>query len=164
MNDAPHFDQNVTEGSATTSPMEAALAGLWASILETETVGKDDDFLALGGDSVRFASLISSVNALFDIDLSTQASSCNLATVSGMARAIETARSRSAADIQSPAFVRRTRNETSIQPRKNRGAVPLSHTQRRMWFLAEFDRSSANYNQSHAYRLAGIVDEDALTR
>ena len=75
------------------SPLEAALAGVWMSVLEVTNVGSDDDFFLLGGDSLRGARLLASVKAVFGVDLSLRLLFQDAATVSGMARAIEAARS-----------------------------------------------------------------------
>jgi aryl carrier-like protein len=39
------------------TPEEAALAGLWREILGIDHVGKDDDFFAVGGDSILLLKL-----------------------------------------------------------------------------------------------------------
>src|SRR5579859_1412043 len=48
-------------------------------------------------------------------------------------------------------------------PRRAPGTpVPLSSTQRRMWFLAQWARESFTFNASRAIRLRGPLDRDAL--
>jgi aryl carrier-like protein len=43
--------------AAPTTPREVALADLWAEVLGLDRVGVDDDFFALGGDSIRLLKL-----------------------------------------------------------------------------------------------------------
>ncbi|MFL6234421.1 MAG: phosphopantetheine-binding protein [Thermoanaerobaculia bacterium] len=43
--------------AAPTTPEEVALADLWAEVLGLDRVGVDDDFFALGGDSIRLLRL-----------------------------------------------------------------------------------------------------------
>jgi acyl-CoA synthetase (AMP-forming)/AMP-acid ligase II len=79
---------------STASPLEAALVGLWMSVLQVTNVGPDDDFFLLGGDSLLGARLLTSVNSVFGVDLAIHALFAEAATVAGMARAIEAARSK----------------------------------------------------------------------
>ena len=74
------------------SPMEAALAGLWAKVLESRPVELDDDFFILGGDSLSGTRLLASVKAVFGVDLPIASLFQDAATLTGMARAIENAR------------------------------------------------------------------------
>ena len=53
----------------TISSLEAALARLWSRTLRVNDVGRNDDFLSLGGDRPGLDSLIASVNSLFGVDL-----------------------------------------------------------------------------------------------
>ena len=55
------------------SPLQAALARLWASVLHVRRVGPDDDFFILGGDSLSGARLLAGVKSVFGIDLSLRA-------------------------------------------------------------------------------------------
>ena len=144
-----------------TSPLEAALARLWSTNLRVNDVGRNDDFLSLGGDSSGFASLIASVNTLFGVDLKIESLSQDAMTVAEMARVIAAGRLRAAADKQS------TNGSTrpTLIPRRQEGeAAHLSDTQRRMWFLARLYPDDPTYNQSRAYRLMGEIDVDALDR
>lgn len=50
---APDAGQPATGYAAPRTPAEQALAEIWSSVLRTATVGLDDNFFALGGDSIR---------------------------------------------------------------------------------------------------------------
>jgi acyl carrier protein len=101
------------------SPLEGALAGLWSSLLHAVTIGRDDDFFLLGGDSLRGMELLAHVEELFGVDLPIELLFGDAATVAGMARAIEGARSR-------------TEVQKSIARRQEHRAAYLSDTQRRI--------------------------------
>jgi hypothetical protein len=80
---------------------------LWASALKIKHVGRNDHFLFLGGDSLRGARLISSVNAVFGVDLELESLSRGDMTVARMAREIEAIRARTAVD-EPPRTARRS--------------------------------------------------------
>ncbi len=61
-------------------------------VLQVATVGRDDDFFLLGGDSLRGMQLIAHLKTIFGVDLSIQSLFGEAATVAGMARAIEAIR------------------------------------------------------------------------
>jgi acyl-coenzyme A synthetase/AMP-(fatty) acid ligase len=44
--------------AAADSPLTAQIAAVWAAVLELEPIGIDDDFVALGGDSIRALQLL----------------------------------------------------------------------------------------------------------
>ena len=139
-----------------TSPLEAALARLWLRILRVNDVGRNDDFLLLGGDRADLVSLIASVNSLFRVDLKIESLPQDAMTVAGMARAIVALRSGATADKQSS-------TRPTVIPRRREGEAPhLSAAQRRMWFLARLYPDDPTYNQSRAYRLVGEIDVDVL--
>ncbi|MCI4066275.1 amino acid adenylation domain-containing protein [Micromonospora sp. R77] len=123
---------------------EAILCGLFADILGLPEVGRHDDFFALGGHSLLAARLIARVRATFaaEVDIRTV---FRTPTVAGLARMLDGAAARR------PALRRRT----------DPAVVPVSHAQRRMWFLREVDRPEA-YNVPLAYRLRGRLDRAAL--
>ena len=51
------------------SPVEERLGSIWAEVLELDRVGLDDNFFALGGDSLSATQVVSRVSALFQVDL-----------------------------------------------------------------------------------------------
>jgi thioesterase domain-containing protein/malonyl CoA-acyl carrier protein transacylase len=50
-------------------PPEATLAGLWAEVLKVPEVGLDDDYFALGGNSLLAASLMAGIETRFGVKL-----------------------------------------------------------------------------------------------
>ncbi|MET0851317.1 MAG: amino acid adenylation domain-containing protein, partial [Candidatus Rokuibacteriota bacterium] len=139
------------------SALESALAGLWGAVLKRSSVGRQDDFFLLGGDSLRGHQLVANVLELFGIDLPVMSLFDEAGTVSGMARMIEAARKGGTR----PAAANHGAT-AAIARRSAPGPVALSHAQTRAWFLACFEPGDPTYNQPHAYRLTGAVDVDAL--
>ncbi|MFF5095485.1 MULTISPECIES: non-ribosomal peptide synthetase [Actinosynnema] len=54
-------------------PLEELLAGLWAEVLTRDEVGVEDDFFALGGQSLLATRMVLAVNALFDVEVPVRA-------------------------------------------------------------------------------------------
>ena len=80
-------------GDGATSPMEIALAALWAAVLEQPAVPPNTNFFMLGGDSLRGAQLLRQVRAAFGVELTLDLLFASGGTVAGMARLIEEQRS-----------------------------------------------------------------------
>jgi acyl-coenzyme A synthetase/AMP-(fatty) acid ligase/aryl carrier-like protein len=59
---APDPSTIATEFSPPTTATETALAKIWANVLHLERVGRDDDFLALGGDSIQLFQITARAN------------------------------------------------------------------------------------------------------
>ncbi len=51
----------------------------------------------------------------------------------------------------------------TIAPADRSGALPLSFSQQRLWFLHEFQPGGAEYNSGLALRLSGALDVPRLT-
>lgn len=51
------------------SPLEMRIAALWSELLGVAPVGLHDEFMALGGDSLRAMQLVNRISAEFDVDL-----------------------------------------------------------------------------------------------
>jgi acyl-CoA synthetase (AMP-forming)/AMP-acid ligase II len=95
-------EQPAREASSPRSALEAALTGLWFSVLEVGSIGVNDDFFLLGGDSLQGGRLLANVKAVFGVELTMRALFGEAATVAGMARAIESIRNAKTAAVEGP--------------------------------------------------------------
>ncbi len=146
----PGYTQREFRAPAT--PIEAIVADVFATVLGLERVGADDDFFALGGNSLVATQVVARLGAAVDGRIPVR-TLFETPTVTALATAIE-----------SRAHGRRGVELGTIE-RPDR--LPLSLAQQRMWFLNRFDQGaatgSAAYNLPFALRLSGALDVRALS-
>lgn len=82
----------VEDDAPASSPIEAALAGLWSGLLRRNDIRSCDDFRQLGGDDGLAALLVEQVREVFGIELPPGAVDEDAGTLAGMAARIERAR------------------------------------------------------------------------
>nr|WP_272918039.1 non-ribosomal peptide synthetase [Actinomadura rayongensis] len=143
-------DPDFTGPGATRDPrtaVEEILCGLFAEILGVARVGAEDDFFALGGDSLMGVRLITRIRAVLDVEVGIRAL-FGTPTPAGVAAFVE--RDRTGAD------------RAALVPADRPAAIPLSFGQARMWFLNRFEGAGAVYNMPWAVRLSGDLDRTAL--
>ncbi|WP_460726977.1 amino acid adenylation domain-containing protein, partial [Nocardia heshunensis] len=142
---APVFEAAVFRAPVT--PVEQIVAGVFSEILGLERVGLDDDFFALGGNSLIATQVAARLSAALDAHLGVR-EIFEASTVAALAARAETHSGAGA------------REKLTAQERPER--LPLSLAQQRMWFLNRFDPESAVDNIPAAVRLSGLVDRQAL--
>ncbi|WP_437592077.1 amino acid adenylation domain-containing protein [Sorangium sp. So ce1000] len=134
------------------TPMEAALAALWADALGLLAVGASDNFFELGGHSILATRILSRVRDRFQVSLPLRAL-FEAPTISEMAKIIEARRGEEAGRAAAP-----------VVPVPRGRSFPLSSAQRRLWFLARLDPSSPVYNEPATLHIKGALDVEALER
>ncbi|MBF6464889.1 amino acid adenylation domain-containing protein [Nocardia beijingensis] len=140
---------------APVTAIEEIVAGVVGEVLALNRVGADDDFFALGGNSLVATQVVARLGAAIGARVPVR-TLFEAPTVAGLAAALE-----SHTDGE-----RRVRLGSIARPEQ----LPLSLAQRRMWFLNRFDQSddaagrvgSAAYNLPFALRLTGVLDVGAL--
>ncbi|KUF18775.1 non-ribosomal peptide synthetase [Streptomyces silvensis] len=140
---APSPAAHATRHVAPRTPTERVLAGIWAQVLHVERVGADDNFFALGGDSI------------LSIQVVAQARQAGLTvtsrdvyrhqTVAALARCADASGPRRTA---APAVVPAT------------GTAPLTPIQR--WLFDSAGDRAGHFAQTLSTELAGTVDATAL--
>ncbi|NKX88808.1 amino acid adenylation domain-containing protein [Nocardia coubleae] len=130
------------------TPIEQIVAGTFAQVLDADTqLGLDDDFFALGGNSLLATQVAARLGATLDTEFPVRLL-FEAPTVEALARRL----AESAGAGARPALVARERPDR----------IPLSLAQQRMWFLNQFDPQSVAYNIPMAVRLTGAIDVAAL--
>nr|WP_244224482.1 non-ribosomal peptide synthetase [Corallococcus sicarius] len=140
------------EYEAPRTPTEELLAGLWATVLRHERVGRHDDFFEMGGHSLLATQLVSRIRESLQVELPLR-ELFESPTVARLAQRVEVARA-AAAGVQVPPLKRASRD----------GALPLSFAQQRLWFLDQLEPGSTVYNVPSAVKLTGTLDVAALER
>ena len=141
-----------TDYVAPRNAIEEQLVGIWVEVLGVTRVGVHDDFFELGGHSLRATQLVSRVREVFQVELPLL-SLFEEPTIAGLAERIEEAR-RGAQGLTAPPLVPTSRDVR----------LPLSFSQQRMWLLDQLEPGSPTYHISHALRLSGTLDTEALNR
>ncbi|MFQ6313357.1 amino acid adenylation domain-containing protein, partial [Lysobacter capsici] len=140
---APSFVS--TTRRAPSTPQEAELAALFAQVLGLEDAGVDDNFFELGGHSLLALRLIAAIGARMQAEVSI--------------RDVFEARTPAALAPRLRAM-HAPRPMLQARPRPER--LELSHAQRTLWFMHQFEGPSATYHIPLTARLHGPLQVPAL--
>ena len=124
---------------------EKRIAAIFSDMLAVEQVGVHDNFFELGGHSLLAMRLVGSLSTAFGCRISVR-TIFDFPTVASLADAI------GGAGAMLPPIVKVP----------NRDYYPLSHAQRRVWFLTQLEGAETAYNLPSALRLRGPLDADFL--
>lgn len=140
----PVFEER--EFRAPVTHVEQTVASVFADVLGVERVGLDDDFFAIGGNSLVATRIAARIGAALHTAVPVRAI-FEAPTVAGLAAEV---------------FRYGSADRPALVPQERPERIPLSLAQQRMWFLNRFDPESATYNIPAAIRLTGDLDVDAL--
>ncbi|MFF2045037.1 amino acid adenylation domain-containing protein [Kitasatospora sp. NPDC058170] len=155
-------------GRPAEGPLEPAVAELFAEVLGTGPLGADDDFFALGGNSLLAVRLIARLDERLSLE-PTLRDLLAAPTVADLAQRLavlaDQAPARPAArpgarDGDRPGEQPGERNGDGPGPDPER--LPLTANQRRLWFIDLLEGPSPRYNLPLAVDLAGPLDTAAL--
>ncbi|HEX4457689.1 MAG TPA: amino acid adenylation domain-containing protein, partial [Polyangia bacterium] len=147
---APDSAASVAAFVAPRSPVEAAVARVFAAVLALPQVGATDDFFALGGHSLLATKLVNRLREAFSVDFPLRLL-FEQPSVAGIAAQIVALQS------SSP-------SSAPIPPASRDVPLPLSFTQQRFWFLAQLEPDSPFYNVPQAVQIDGQLDPALLAR
>ncbi|ETX03398.1 MAG: hypothetical protein ETSY1_00110 [Candidatus Entotheonella factor] len=135
------------------TPTEDVLAAVWAEVLRLDRVSRHDNFFELGGHSLLATQVVSRVREAFQIEVPVR-TVFEAPTIAKLGQALETAQQGEHPLPLPP----------PMQPVPREGDLPLSFAQQRLWFLDQFEGSSATYNTLEAFNLRGRLDIPALEK
>ncbi|WP_210604560.1 non-ribosomal peptide synthetase [Brevibacterium oceani] len=144
----PEPESTRSESAAPRTVREQAVAEAFAQVLGVETVGIDDDFFELGGHSLLATQLVASLRKRF-------AAPPALSEVFHHPTVRELSAGLDLGDTaEEPAH--------ELVAAGRPATIPLSYAQSRLWFLNQFDPTSAAYNIPLTLRIRGDLDTGAL--
>ncbi|MFE1744009.1 amino acid adenylation domain-containing protein [Coleofasciculus sp. H7-2] len=132
------------------TPIEQAVADIYAQILNLQQVGCSDNFFELGGHSLLATQVTSRLRETFQVELPLR-TLFESPTVAELAEVISSTQ-QAKQSLDSISISRVSRN----QP------LPLSFAQQRLWFLEQLEPGSPDYNIPAPVRLVGQLDVAAL--
>jgi amino acid adenylation domain-containing protein len=130
--------------------LEELVAQVWREVLKIERLGIHENFFELGGHSLLATRVTARLRAVFDIDLPLR-KVFELPTVGGLAKHIEAQRHAALGDSLPP-----------IVPAPRDRPLPLSFSQRRLWFLMKLDPGITAYNIPASFKITGNLDVAVL--
>ncbi|MBV7568370.1 non-ribosomal peptide synthetase [Pseudomonas sp. PDM27] len=142
----PEPQWQVREHVEPVTELEQQIAGIWREVLGLTPVGLRDDFFALGGHSLLATQIISRTRQACDVELPlrTLFEHSELGAFAEQVRLIQASGS--------------TNKQPPIETIDRSQAVPLSYSQKRMWFLWQMEPDSPAYNVGGMARLRGVLD------
>ncbi|SER01626.1 amino acid adenylation domain-containing protein [Lentzea xinjiangensis] len=141
-------------GAAGTAPagmtaLERVLAILVGDVLDGRPRGRDEDFFAAGGDSLRGLQLLSRITEVTGVAL-TFAQLRAASTVAGIAELVKQGHARGVSD------------GSVVRKHHHGDRVPASRGQQALWFLDRVHRGAPIYAVPVCYRIRGPLDLDRL--
>lgn len=127
---------------------EQKLLRIWHQLFGEEEPGIDDDFFALGGNSLKATQLIFHIHKEFGVQLDFQTVFLH-STIRDLGRHLQKAESHAYSDIL---------------PVGEKSYYDVSHTQKRMWVLNEMEDERQGYLLSGAYKITGEFHIQSLEK
>ncbi|WP_371793389.1 amino acid adenylation domain-containing protein [Streptomyces sp. NBC_01471] len=148
-----------TGRSAPETDAERMLAGAWQEVLGLEDVGREDNFFALGGDSIRSVQVAGALrNRGFDLDLEAFFITPVLAELASRLRPAED----SADTGDRTPFALVSAGDRGYLPDGLDDAYPMTSMQLAMVYHMEADPGRRPYQNVNSYRMSGDFDEKAF--
>jgi amino acid adenylation domain-containing protein len=142
--------------------IELGLVEIWKEALGIDRISVEDDFFALGGQSLLAVRVISRIRWKFAVDLALRDFFME-PTIAGLSTAIsrlgaETGQVNGLGDpvVRVPGLERIPRRDSG------RDCFELSRSQRGLWFLSEMDPESCVYNLAAGFRITGPCNLAAI--
>lgn len=142
----PAFDLSMAEAyEAPQNEMETLLCRIWQEVLERERVGRQDNFFAIGGHSLKATQIVSAVYRHLGIRL-------DIGEIFAHPRIA----------LLAPLLAAQQKTAYTPIPSITSADYPVTPSQRRLWVLHQLGGAAAAYNISGSFQLKGDVNVHAL--
>lgn len=128
------------------TPTEIMLARIWSGVLNVKTIGRNDSFFDIGGDSLNIVRVLAQVQLQFSVEL----------------RLEDVNRSPYLKDFAALIDAAEAQDYRPIEAIPEREYYPVSSAQQRMWVLSQSE-NSVTYNMPTAFMLPEKPDLQRLT-
>lgn len=128
------------------NPTEEKLATIWQQLLKKPQVGRNENFFEMGGHSLKASMMVAKIHKEMGIKLELPSVFAH-PTIAELAESFQ--------DDEGEIY-------RSIQPVPVQDSYPLSHAQKRLWVLSQFEAASIAYNVPGGCRLSGPIQIKAL--
>ncbi len=129
--------------------LAATVAGIWADVLQLDSVGPDEDFFELGGDSLSAVMILTRVGQQLGVKV-TEAELFTARTARGLS------------DLLRAAIGGPDGEAAPIKADRSTDRHPASRGQRRLWFMDQTMGRPAVYNVPFLMRCQGPLDVEVL--
>lgn len=135
--------------------IEKTLAKIWSEILQISPIGIEDNFIDLGGHSLRAVRVIFQIREIFkvEIPLSKFFEAANLKELAQYIKSY----------LRDPDF-QSIRDISPISQRPKLEKIPLSGAQKRLWLLQQQEPNNTAYNIAFAYKITGELQLKAMEK
>lgn len=148
---------------ASTGRIKELLKKVWQEVLGVEEIGWDDNFRALGGDSIMLTHIISRIKKEVPFDVSVK-ELYQASTLVEMAVLLEKIVEEHKLEAKVLNFSS-SQNEGQIIPVvENKSKPSLSFAQQRLWFLDQMVKNSPAYNVVMALHTEGNIEKEILQK
>ncbi len=139
--------QNLDESfSIPKTPVEEVLANIFADVLSKNKISTNENFFSLGGHSLLATQVISRIRDAFKIELPLKSIFEN-PNVESLAKVIETEN-----------FLSYSHREIEHRNYEKNEKIPLSFSQKRLWFLERLKENNNSYNIPTVLKIKGNLD------
>jgi len=130
--------------------VQTAVVRVWSEVLGIQEIGADDNFLEIGGHSLRAAQVVARLRDVFDVDVPIAAMFAH-PTIARLSSFIESIRRHATAT--EPGTIERAARDAPI---------PLSCSQERAWFQQRLSPGSLAYHFQTTLHFTGALDAATL--
>ncbi len=130
------------------TPVEKALAGIWAEILGLQQIGIRDNFFELGGHSLKATQVVSRIQKELGVEVPLR-EIFRMPTIEELAGEVES---------------KNACRYAAIPKIPEAYDYPMSNAQQRVWVLSQTEEGSVAYNMPGSLLLEGAIDQDIFAK